>query len=186
MLHCCCFNRCHCTAGATFVFMRQCLLFAPAECCVTYSCAASLPLDVVAPLTAPLPSICPVVFCVASHCAATTMRLNQFLTCSLIVVLPLIAPPSHLSRVIVASPLVALPPPLNAPLPHLVLVPQPPICLLLRMPHLPPAGFFLDARHQRMSGQRWEHCFVFGRLVCCEQPPLSCHQKWSHKLIMCL
>jgi hypothetical protein len=39
---------------------------------------------------------------------------------------------------------------------------------------------------QWMSGQRWEHCLVFGWLVCCEPPPLSCHQKSSHKLIMCL
>jgi hypothetical protein len=39
---------------------------------------------------------------------------------------------------------------------------------------------------QRMSGRRWEHCLVFGWLVCCEPPPLSCHQKSSHKLIMCL
>jgi hypothetical protein len=39
---------------------------------------------------------------------------------------------------------------------------------------------------QRMSGQRWEHCLVFGWLVCCEPPPFSCHQKSSHKLIRCL
>jgi hypothetical protein len=25
---------------------------------------------------------------------------------------------------------------------------------------------------QRMSGRRWVHCLVFGRLVCCEPPPL--------------
>ena len=33
---------------------------------------------------------------------------------------------------------------------------------------------------------RWEHCLVFGWSVCCEPPPLSRHQKSSHKLIMCL
>jgi hypothetical protein len=31
----------------------------------------------------------------------------------------------------------------------------------------------LPLRAQRMSGQRWVHCLVFGWLVCCEPHPLS-------------
>jgi hypothetical protein len=64
----------------------------------------------------------------------------------LVVVLPLVALPSHLPQVVVASPLIAPPPPFDAPLPHLVPAPQPPICLLLRIPHPPPAGFSFGCR----------------------------------------
>ncbi len=70
-LHCCCFNHCCCAAGAAFIFSYRCLSFALAGCCGAYSRAASLPLNVVASLDAPLPPICPVGHCVAS-CHATT------------------------------------------------------------------------------------------------------------------
>jgi hypothetical protein len=59
---------------------------------------------------------------------------------------PLVALPSHLPWVVVASPLVAPPPPLDVPSPHLTPVPQPLIRLLLRIPHPPPAGFSFGRR----------------------------------------
>jgi hypothetical protein len=48
-LRCCCFNHCHCAtgvAGATFVLPANASCFALAGCYVAYSCATSLPLDV--------------------------------------------------------------------------------------------------------------------------------------------
>jgi hypothetical protein len=71
---------------------------------------------------------------------------------SLVVVLPLVVLPSHLPGVVVASPLVAPPSPLDAPLPHLAPAPQPPIRLLLRIPHLPLAGFSFG---HRMPADEW-------------------------------
>jgi hypothetical protein len=67
---------------------------------------------------------------------------NCLSTRRLVVVSPLVVPPSRLPwRVVVASPLIAPPPPLDAPSPHLAPAPQLLICLLLRIPHPPPAGF---------------------------------------------
>jgi hypothetical protein len=59
-LHCCCFNRCRCAAGAAFT--HQHLLFTMAACRVAYSCTASLSLNMVAPINAQLPPIHPVGF----------------------------------------------------------------------------------------------------------------------------
>ncbi len=75
------------------------------------------------PLDAPLPFDAPSGCCVASCCAALSFwLLHRFLPYRL----------CHSTR----------PPPLfDVSSPHLVLVPLTPFCLLLRIPHPPPAGF---------------------------------------------
>ncbi len=55
------------------------------------------------------------------------------------------------------------PPPLNASLLHLALAPLSPFPLLSRITHRPWQAFLFDDGCQQMSGQRWEHCLVFGR-----------------------
>ncbi len=97
MLRCCCFNHCPCAAGAAFVFTHQGLSFDPAGYCVAYSCAASLPLHVLAPLDVILPPICPVGFRIASCHAATSWQATAFrhtiwLLCPLLLRHPLVCP----------------------------------------------------------------------------------------------
>jgi hypothetical protein len=113
--------------------------------------------------------------------------------CRLVVVLPLVAPPSCLPWLVVASNLVALPQSLDTPAPasqSAVALP----CARTTTSHLPlvrntPPGLgrllFLDAAHQQMSGQRWEQCLVFGWLVCCELPPCSRHKIVSYEPHLC-
>jgi hypothetical protein len=86
------------------------------------------------------------------HCNLLTH--HRLLTRCLVVVLPLVVPPFCLPWLVVTSPLIALHhlltcplPPLDAPLPHPALAPQPPICLLLRIPQ----PGLLDAGSQQMS-----------------------------------
>jgi hypothetical protein len=65
--------------------------------------------------------------------------------------------------------------------------PKPPStldCCCFKYPTRPRQVFLLDAGRQRISGQKWEHCLIFGWLVCCEPTPLYRHQKLSHELIM--
>ena len=108
--------------------------------------------------------------------------------CRLVVVLPLVAPPSCLPWLVVASNLVALPQSLDTPAPasqSAVALP----CARTTTSHLPLVRntpptpcrlFFLDARRQQMSGCRLEQCLVFGGLVCCELAPHS-----RHKIVSC-
>ncbi len=66
--------------------MHQCLLFSLAACCIIYSHAASNSLNVLPPLNAPSPPICPFGCCVASCCATTLAAISfccQSLTAAL-------------------------------------------------------------------------------------------------------
>ncbi len=102
------------------LFTCRRLLFVPAGCCVTYSRAVSLPL-----MLAPLDSQ----GTVASHLPGwllhgfsllcNLLKRHRLLMRRLVVVLPLVAPPSCFHPLVVASPLITPPPPLNRPSPHL-------------------------------------------------------------------
>jgi hypothetical protein len=72
MSRCCHLNCCRCATGAAFVFKCRRILFAPAGCHAACRRAASIPLDVLTPLDAPLPTICPVGCRMASHNASAT------------------------------------------------------------------------------------------------------------------
>ncbi len=105
----------------------------------------------------------------------------------------LVALPSHLPWLVVASPLFAPPPPLDAPSPASQRAVASPCtgtttsCLTLvrNTPPAPRRLFFSDAGRQQMRGRRWEQCLVFGWLVCCELPPPLLHKKVSHKPHYC-
>jgi hypothetical protein len=95
---------------------------------------------------------------------------HRFSMRRLVVVSPLFVPPSHLPWLVVASPLVAPPLPLNVPAAASRRNIASPCVgasnslspFVKNTPPTPSRLFCLDAGCQRMSGQRWEYCLVFG------------------------
>ncbi len=133
-----------------------------------------MPLPTPSPLDAPLPPPC-LVGCLLTSCRATTscraiaFQSTVWLSCCLLLRRPLICPGCLLHCLLSHRLCHSTPPllPLDVSLPHLAPVPLTPLHLLLRIPHPPWQAFCLDAGRQRMSGRRWEHCLVFGRVCVC-------------------